>query len=133
MKRILAVLLVALTACVPSASGPAANDSHNYKDGLLPLTLARAGERVEVVLNAGLQDAEEAALTIGGDDLVLLAPLDPTQCALLAGKVECTPPTIPAGKAFIVTVTGTKVRANASWYRPGSLVLIGPVRGLPKP
>jgi hypothetical protein len=133
MKRILAVLLLALTACVPSLNGPASGDAANYPNGLLPLTLARSGERVEVVLNAGLKDAEEAAVTIGGTSLKLLAPLDGSCVAGELGTIACAPPTIPAGKSFVVTVSGQDVRATASWYRPNSLLLIGPVRGLPKP
>ena len=132
MKRVLygILLVIGLVACVPSWNGPSVNDANNYVGGLQPLTLARAGANVEVVFSAGLQPAEEGALTVGGVNLALLAPKDGS-CVLTGAVIGCTLPTVPAGKSFVVTVAGSGVRATASWYRPGGLLLIGPVRGVP--
>ena len=132
MRNILlaAVLGLTLAACVPSWNGPSVTDASNYTAGLQPLTLERKGASVEVVFNAGLQPAEEGALTIGGTALVLLAPLDGS-CSASGAVIGCTLPTVPALRSFVVTVAGTGVRATVSYYRGGSILLIGPVRGVP--
>ncbi|HEX2864489.1 MAG TPA: hypothetical protein VHN99_07960 [Deinococcales bacterium] len=132
MRKYLLAGLVAVTlaACVPSLNGPAATDTQNYPNGMQPLTLDRQGANVEVVFNAGQADAEEGALVISGTDLTLLAPKDGS-CVVVPPVIQCALPTVPAGKSFVVTVAGQNVRANASWYRPGSLVLVGPVRAVP--
>jgi sirohydrochlorin ferrochelatase len=109
-KFSLALLLLLLTACAPVVS-VLFGDS---EQGSLGLEIGR--ESTKVTFAAGNQDAEEVALYIGGSNL----SVDDDKCEVVENGIGCTLGTVAAETSYEITVRGSKLSANVTYYRPGS-------------
>ncbi len=106
----LSLSLLVLTACAPIVT-VLFGDS---KQGSLELAIG--GDSTKITFAAGQQDAEEVALYIGGSNLTV----DDANCEVVENGIGCSLGTVAAETSYEVTVRGSKLSANVTYYRPGS-------------
>jgi hypothetical protein len=98
-------LMVALAACSPGLTAPPDND---------PATLRFAPEPPGVLFYGGGPVTLDFTLTVSGDSLRINAP---QWCKPDQDRILCTVPVIPAGKNFILSLSGSNISAVARYKR----------------
>ncbi|MBZ9750743.1 hypothetical protein K7W42_07700 [Deinococcus sp. HMF7604] len=112
MKCLLLGLTVALAACAPSLTGPAAADP-----GAAKLSLTQGDGFKIVRFEAGTLATTATTLTLSG---VNLAVNDPS-CRAVKAQLVCDVGPLPAGRAYVLPVRGALV-VEADYARPGGAV-----------
>lgn len=115
MKRgiagLFAVAALLLGACAPVAVPPlTAPPSVSDKEGEGGLHFVQD----DLWFKAGLLDAFDVNITIRGKDLRVNAP---QHCQVKQTDILCTVPVLPAGKNFVLPMTGSNISAVAVYKR----------------
>jgi hypothetical protein len=113
MHKIALGLILLLTSCAPVIAAFNIFASDGNKAGL---RLKGNGDGAVVTFEAGEQLAQQVGLYIGGMGL----KVEDSKCKPVNNGIGCDLGNIEAGKNYAVTVTGSKLSANATYYRAGS-------------